>query len=211
MGASLARARALRRRERVWYLACFAGALPALQEVPTLAEAARSPQCPNCGNEVVVPKSTKAFICKHCDALLKAAQTESGYELKLLGKSVDDNGEYQALTDEVARLRIEIQDLHAKYELEAIRSYGKAPGRMRALAIVLLVAAGLVWLFGMPQAASWTAIAAAVALVLSWVLRRGQNKARQTRLQELGRELEEMARRRDDLDARAARIRVTSA
>ena len=171
---------------------------------------AASPQCPNCGGDVVIPKSTKAFICRHCDALLKAFSTESGEELKLLGKSVDENEEYQALDDEVGRLGVAVQDLHSKYEFEAIRSYGKAPARLKALALVLLIAGAVAWLAAPGPVATSVVATGLVAFVAGRVARRSQRKARQARLAELGRELEAAARQRDTLAARAARIKVTS-
>jgi hypothetical protein len=72
--------------------------------------------CPNCGQELTVPKSTRSFICRHCDAIIKVIQKDEGVDLKVVGKSVVEDPTYQALEAQVRELRVELAEMHKKYE-----------------------------------------------------------------------------------------------
>lgn len=66
--------------------------------------------CPNCSIELPIPKSTRSFICKSCDAIIKVIGTDDGVVLKVVGKSVEDDPTYQA------------------YEYEGLHSHGSVKG-----------------------------------------------------------------------------------
>jgi hypothetical protein len=162
--------------------------------------------CPNCGATVVVPKSTRSFICKACDAILKAARTESGFVLKVLGKSVGENPEYQTLESAAAELRAQVEEIHAAYLEEARVKVG---GAATLLAIVGFAAVVLGGAFALLHSSGWLVAAAGlVALVVGLVVRSRQVARKRSETASLGAELERLARERDMIEARAAQIRV---
>src|SRR6185369_6471703 len=92
-----------------------------------------SDACPNCGKQLTVPKSTRSFICRFCDAVLKVVLKEDGFELKVVGKSVEEDPDYRSLEAEVADLKRELEDLHARYGREMARDHGRTGSRVRNL------------------------------------------------------------------------------
>jgi Flp pilus assembly protein TadB len=159
---------------------------------------------------VIVPKSTRSFICRSCDALIKAVKTDAGYSLRLLGKSVEENEEYQALEEQIESLRQEIAEMHRKYEAEALRPTAPGTGRL-VIACWLVALAGLVMLFTpLSRPGLWVVIGA-FGLIVGLALVRGRlRSARRRVLSAMSAEIEKYAAERDLLQRRAARIKVTS-
>ena len=80
--------------------------------------------CPNCATELPVPKSTRSFICRACDAIIKVIATDDGAVLKTVGKSVEDDPNYQAYEAQAAELVAELDEMHKRYLVEMSKKPG---------------------------------------------------------------------------------------
>jgi cell division protein FtsB len=172
-----------------------------------VAEVVASPNCPHCGAAVVVPKSTRSFICKSCDAILKAVRTESGYVLKLLGKSVDDDPEYQTLERDATELRQQVTQLHAEYLEVSGRALGKGAGRVALAGIVVILIGALVFVVDRFASAALVLVGGGM-LLGGYLVRSRQIAQKKVEMGTLGEALERLARERDMLEARAAQMKV---
>jgi hypothetical protein len=164
--------------------------------------------CPNCGAEVVVPKSTRSFICKSCDAIIKAIGSEDGFILKVVGTSVEENPEFQSLEASANDVRRELDDLHLVYEAEATKPVANAPARV-AFAGALVTVVGLVaLLFVRRKLGIAVAGLGAVLFFAGMVVRSIVAGRRRSYLARMSAEMLRLARERDMLEARAAQIKV---
>jgi hypothetical protein len=163
--------------------------------------------CPNCGNEVTVPKSTRSFICRSCDAVIKVVAKEDGVELRVVGKSVNDDPTYQSLEAEVADLRRDLDDLHARYTAEMARDYGNAGTYVRNLGVLGVIVGAATVLFNRPVGAG-VAAAGLVAFVLGVLINGARKRARQRVTGELSDALHRVGAQRDMLQRKAARLRT---
>jgi hypothetical protein len=168
---------------------------------------ADSDACPNCGQELTVPKSTRSFICRFCDAVLKVVLKEDGVELKVVGKSVDEDPDYRSLEAEVADLKRELDDLHARYGAEMARDYGHAGARVRNLGVLAVVAGPVTALFA-PAAGGIVAIGGAAAVVVGMVVNSARKRAKQAATIPLRDEIDRVGARRDLLQRKAARLKT---
>lgn len=169
--------------------------------------AAETDLCPNCQQPVTVPKSTRSFICRSCEAVIKVINKDNGVELKVVGKSVDDDPTYRALESEVAALKAELADLHARYLVEAAREYGSGGTVLRNVG-VLVALVGLVWaIFSLAVGAA--VFAAGVVLVAVGVaVNSSKKRAKQAATGELTEAMNRVGARRDLLQRKAARIKT---
>ena len=175
-----------------------------------MAEVTTSPLCPNCGTPVVVPKSTRSFICKACGAILKAVQTESEAVLKVLGRSVADDPEYQALERSVAETREELAEKHERYLGEAQRPVGRGALKVMVAGVLMLLAGVVLLVAGVGAVGGAILVAGVLLLIGSSAVRSSQLGRKRRVVAELSAELESLARERDMLEARASRMKVQS-
>jgi hypothetical protein len=165
--------------------------------------------CPNCNAEVTVPKSTRSFICKSCDAILKVFATEDGVEMKVVGKSVEDDPTYQQFEDQVAKLKADLDGLHARYEAEALEPIDPSARRIAMLGM-LAVVAGVVVVFWSPGVGAGIAGAGAALAVVGLLVNSARKRAKVAQLAELSKTIAAAAARRDELQRSAAMLRVKS-
>ncbi len=163
--------------------------------------------CPNCREQVTVPKSTRSFICRWCDAVIKVIAKDDGIELKVVGKSVDDDPTYQSLEARVVEIKRELADLHARYEKEMARDHGKGGSRTRTFGVLTAVA-------GLPVALLNPAIGGAlvgagvVATVAGMKVNSSRKWSKEARAGEISREIERLGAERDLLQRKAARLKT---
>jgi hypothetical protein len=163
--------------------------------------------CPNCGQQLTVPKSTRSFICRHCDAVLKVVLKDEGVELKVVGKSVDEDPDYQSLEAEVADIRRQLEDAHARYGREMARDYGRAGSRVRNLGM-LAVLVGLVVLPFAPVKGAVVALVGGVAVAAGMVVNSARKRAKLAAAIPLRDEIDRLGARRDLLQRKAARLKT---
>lgn len=163
--------------------------------------------CPNCSIELPIPKSTRSFICKSCDAIIKVIGTDDGVVLKVVGKSVEDDPTYQAYEAQAAELVAELDTLHKQYIVEMAKKPG--PGNFRrGLFGVVIVLAGLIvmiWSFAVGATLAGFGLLVAVASFASHSRRKSAFEAHTG---ELSRTMEKIGQRRDLVQRKAARMKV---
>jgi hypothetical protein len=164
--------------------------------------------CPNCEAEVVVPKSTRSFICKACDAIIKAVDSDEGVILKVVGTSVDENPEFQTLEASANTVRRELEELHLVYEAEAMKPVAKAPARVAVLGVVLTIAGLIALAFVRKRLGIGVTGLGAVLLFGGILVRSLAAGKRRAFLAGMSDEMLRLARERDMLEARAAQIKV---
>ena len=163
--------------------------------------------CPNCKQQVTVPKSTRSFICRSCDAVINVMLTEDGTELKVVGRSVEENPTYQSLESEIAALKRELDDLHARYVAEMARDYGRTGPRLRTLGLLVLIV-GVVWMVWNPVAGGALAGGGLVVAVAGIAITVSRNRAKNAVSGELSDEMFRVGARRDLLQREAARLKT---
>lgn len=168
---------------------------------------ADSDLCPNCSKSVAVPKSTRSFICRECDAILKVVHTDEGVRLTVVGKSVEGDPTYQALEQQVVEVKAELDDLHARYLVEADRPIGHGPlnvGRFGVLAAL----AGLVTT-PFAALAGLSIVGLGVLLAIGgYAVNASRKRAKQAVLGEMTNTIAKVGERRDLLQRKAARIKT---
>jgi hypothetical protein len=163
--------------------------------------------CPNCKQPVTVPKSTRSFICRSCDAIIKVISTDAGVELKVVGKSVEEDPTYQALENDIAAVKAELADLHARYLVEMARDYGSAGSVVRNLG-VLAVLGGLVAMIFAPTPGALIAGGGLLAVVAGIAINASKKRAKQAVTGEISEALSKMGAQRDLLQRKAARMKT---
>jgi hypothetical protein len=164
--------------------------------------------CPNCGAPVVVPKSTRSFICKACDAIIKAIASDEGVILKVVGTSVEENPEFQTLEASANDFRKDLDELHLVYEAEAMKPVAAAPARVAMLGVLVTVAGLVALAFVRKRLGIGITGLGAILLFGGIVVRSVVAAQRRTYLAQLSSEMQRLARERDMLEARAAQIKV---
>jgi hypothetical protein len=164
--------------------------------------------CPNCGAEVVVPKSTRSFICKACDAIIKAIGSEEGFILKVVGTSVEENPEFQTLEASANDFRKELDELHLVYEAEATKPVGKTPARLALLGVVVTVGGLILLAFVRRKLGIAVTGLGAILFFTGLIVRSIIAGRRRAYLAGMSAEMLRLARERDGLEARAAQIKV---
>jgi hypothetical protein len=166
-----------------------------------------SDACPNCGQQLTVPKSTRSFICRFCDAVIKVVLKEDGVELKVVGKSVEEDPDYRSLEAEVADLKRELEDLHARYGREMARDYGRAGSRVRNVGVLALVAGPVAAVFA-PVAGGIVAVGGVAAVGVGILVNSARKRAKQAAAIPLRDEIDRVGARRDLLQRKAARLKT---
>lgn len=165
--------------------------------------------CPNCDAQLTVPKSTRSFICKSCDAILRVFSSDEGVELKVVGKSVDDDPTFQALESRIAELKAELGELHATYEAAALKPIDKAGARVRLLGVLGVVVGLGVAIADVRLGAIVAGIGVALAAV-GHVVNAMQLRAKQAGLSDLTANIARLAEERDNTQRRAAMMNIKS-
>ena len=169
--------------------------------------AAETDACPNCGEQLTVPKSTRSFICRSCDAVLKVVLKDDGVELKVVGKSVEEDPGYQSLEAEVAVLKRELEELHLRYGKEMARDHGRAGSRLRNLGI-LAVVVGLLVAIWAPLWGGAMVLGGLVATVAGLLVNSSRKRAKLAAAIPLRDEIDRVGARRDLLQRKAARLKT---
>lgn len=163
--------------------------------------------CPNCSAVVNIPKSTRSIICKSCDAIIKIVGTEAGDELKIVGRSVEENPTYQQIEAQVADLKREIAEMHAEYEREVSRPVEPTLRRLGWFGVAVAVPGSAAVLVSATAGAG--ALAAGVALaVTGFVGHRRRKRERATAATEISKAIERLGAQRDMLQRKAARLKT---
>jgi hypothetical protein len=163
--------------------------------------------CPNCKQTITVPKSTRSFICRHCDAIIKVIQKEHDVELKVVGKSVEDDPDYQAIEAQVTELRAELTDLHARYVAFMANDIGNIGGRSFLLGLAFVVAGAVIaiWNGGLGGAVGLVGLVVGVA---GWLIHRSRKIAKMSAGAEMSRTMDKISAERDRLQRKAARLKT---
>ena len=164
--------------------------------------------CPNCGADVVVPKSTRSFICKACDAIIKAIAAEDGLILKVVGTSVEENPEYQTLEASANEFRRDLDDLHLVYEAEAMKPIATTPARVAIFGAVVTVVGLVALAFVRKRLGIGITGLGLILFFGGLVVRSVVASSRRAYLAGMSAEMLRLARERDMLEARAAQIKV---
>ena len=164
-------------------------------------------ECPNCKQSVTVPKSTRSFICRSCDAIIKVISSEQGATLKVVGKSVDDDPTYQAIESHVAALKEELGHLHAQYLVEADRSYGSSGSWMRNLGWLALVV-GVVSIVWSAAYGVGLVLGGIVGILAGAAINASRKRAKQAAMAEISDTLQKIGAQRDLLQRKAARLKT---
>jgi hypothetical protein len=164
--------------------------------------------CPNCGAEVVVPKSTRSFICKSCDAIIKAIGADDGFILKVVGTSVEENAEYRSLESSANELRRELDELHLVYEADAMKPVGKGPVFVGIVGLIVMLAGLVALAFVRKRLGIGVTGIGAVLFLTGLGVRSFLAGKRRRYLAGMSDEMMRLARERDTLEARAAQIKV---
>jgi hypothetical protein len=163
--------------------------------------------CPNCGQELTVPKSTRSFICRFCDAVLKVVEKEDGVELKVVGKSVDEDPDYQSLEARIADLKLRLDELHTRYGKEMARDHGRAGSRIRNLGVLALLVGSVVAIYR-PLAGGVVVLAGLAAVLAGMVVNSARKRAKQAATIPLRDEIDRVGAERDLLQRKAARLKT---
>jgi hypothetical protein len=168
---------------------------------------APSDVCPNCKQPVTVPKSTRSFICRSCDAVIKVIGKDAGVELKVVGKSVEEDPEYLALEVEVAALKSQLDALHVKYLAAMAKETGKGGSRLRNLG-VLAVIVGVVALPWSAKLGGAIALVGLVAVVAGMAVNSAKKRAKHAETSPISDEMHRIGAQRDLLQRKAARLKT---
>jgi len=163
--------------------------------------------CPNCKQAITVPKSTRSFICRHCDAIIKVIQKETDVELKVVGKSVEDDPTYQAIESQVTELRAELAEMHKRYEAWMATDIGKIGSRTFLFALVA-IPAGLITMIWSASAGAAIAGLGLVVGFVGWFVQRGRKQAKQVVATEMSDTIFKIGAQRDLLQRKAARLKT---
>jgi len=169
--------------------------------------AAETQPCPNCAELLPIPKSTRSFICRGCDAIIKVIGTDDGVVLKVVGKSVEDDPSYQAIEAQVAELMSELEELHKRYNAEMSNPISRAFFRFGLLGILALLV-GLVILVWSLVAGAVLAITGFVLMIFGFGMHAARSRAFESVTGEMARTIERIGQRRDLLQRKAARMKV---
>lgn len=166
-----------------------------------------SSTCPNCKESITVPKSTRSFICRHCDAIIKVIQKDTDIELKVVGKSVEDDPTYQAIEAQVQDLRAELAEMHKRYEEFMAIDVGNIGGRSFMLAVVVCIG-GLVALFWSPAVAGTIVVISLLVGVVGWAIHRSRKLRKLAVATEMSETMAKIGAARDLLQRKAARLKT---
>jgi len=164
--------------------------------------------CPNCETELPVPKSTRSFICRECDAIIKVIATDDGAVLKVVGKSVEEDPTYQSYEAQVAELVAELDDLHKRYVVEMATKPGPAVFRIGLLGLVAFIAGALTTIWSLTIGGVIGGLGLLVA-VAAFVLHGTRMAAFQSRAGEMSKAIERIGHERDVIQRKAALLKVT--
>jgi hypothetical protein len=168
---------------------------------------ADSAVCPTCKQQVTVPKSTRSFICRSCDAVIKVVLADDGVELKVVGRSVEDDETFQALEARIAALKEEIDDLHTQYVVEMERNYGSAGSRIRNVGFLALLM-GIVWSLRAPAIGAAIAGAGLIATIVGIAVNSSRKRTKQVVAGPIADALHRVGAERDLLQRKATRLKT---
>ena len=171
------------------------------------AKSADVQACPNCGQDVTVPKSTRSFICRHCDAVIKVIQKDEGVDLKVVGKSVEEDPTYQALEAQIRELKSELADMHKKYEAHMADVPGTGGGKVGWTG-VLLVPVGLIAMIFSLKVGGAIALLGLVCAIGGFLVRNSARRAHLAVAAEMGETITGIGSQRDLLQRKAARLKT---
>ncbi|MBK6314134.1 MAG: hypothetical protein IPF53_07395 [Blastocatellia bacterium] len=163
--------------------------------------------CPNCATELPVPKSTRSFICRSCDAIIKVIGTDDGIALKVVGKSVEDDPTYQAYEAQAAELVAELDELHKRYLVEMAKKPGAGNFRRGIFGVVILFGGLIVMIWSLAVGATLAGFGLLVA-VASFSAHSRRKAAFEAHTGEISRTMEKIGQRRDLIQRKAARMKV---
>lgn len=163
--------------------------------------------CPNCGTELPVPKSTRSFICKSCDAIIKVIGTDDGVVLKTVGKSVEDDPDYRAYEAQAAELVAELDTMHKRYIVEMAKKPGSGFFRIGVLSLIVFLGGivTMIWSLGVGATIAGFGLLMAVAAFMTHSTRM---TAFETHTGEISKTMERIGQRRDLIQRKAARMKV---
>jgi hypothetical protein len=163
--------------------------------------------CPNCSQDVTVPKSTRSFICRHCDAIIKVIEKDDGVDLKVVGKSVEEDPTYQALEVQVRELKTELAEMHKRYEAHMAEVPGTGGGKVGWTG-VLLVPVGLAAMLFSLKVGGLITLLGLVCIVGGFLVRNSARRAHLVVAAELGQTITTIGSQRDLLQRKAARLKT---
>lgn len=163
--------------------------------------------CPNCGTELPIPKSTRSFICRSCDAIIKVLGTDEGVALKVVGKSVEDDPTYQAYETQAAELVAELDTLHKQYLVEMAKKPGPGNFRRGLFGVVIVLAGLIVMIWSLAVGATLAGFGLLVA-VASFASHSQRKSAFEAHTGEMSRTMDKICQRRDLVQRKAARMKV---
>lgn len=164
-------------------------------------------ECPNCNKDVTIPKSTRSFICKECHAVLKVVETESGASLKVVGRSVEENEEYQVVEAQVIEIKAKLKQLHETYQSAVNKPLGSAT-LIGAWLGVLTIPVGLISSIFSGKTGLFVAGAGVVVFLLMVLVRKSQKSSREASARKIADAINEMGSQRDRLQRKAASIKT---
>lgn len=163
--------------------------------------------CPNCGTELPVPKSTRSFICRSCDAIIKVIGTDDGAVLKVVGKSVDDDPTYQAYEAQAAELVAELDEMHKRYIEEMAKKPGSFGFRIGVFGLIVFVAGLVVLIWSLAVGGTLAAFGLLIAIA-AFTSHHQRMSAFEAHTGEIARAMERIGQRRDLIQRKAARMKV---
>ena len=163
--------------------------------------------CPNCGTELMIPKSTRSFICKSCDAIIKVIGTDDGVTIKVVGKSVEDDPDYRAYEAQAAELVAELDEMHKRYIVEMRKKPGSTFFRIGVLSLLVFLGGlvTLIWSLGVGATVAGFGFLLAFAAFTTHSRRMA---AFESHTGEISRTMEKIGQRRDLIQRKAARMKV---
>jgi len=176
-----------------------------------MKNAAKSPtdalDCPHCGKSITVPKSTRSFICRHCDAVIKVIQTDEGVSLKVVGKSVEEDPTYQALEAQIRELKTELTEMHRRYETYMALPVGAGGGKAGWTGLLVVVVGLVAMIFSLKVGAAIAAIGL-LAVVVGFATRSSARRAHRAVAGEMAQTITTIGSQRDFLQRKAARLKT---
>ena len=163
--------------------------------------------CPNCQEMLTIPKSTRSFICRSCNAILNVIDKDETIVLKVVGKSVEEDTDYIDLEREITGLKSELDRLHGQYQSQMAQSIGSTPKRIGIIGLVVAVAALFVYLFS-PQAALIVGAVGLVAFLFGISSSYLQKRSHTTETANLVRTISQLGSKRDLLQRKAAQLKT---
>ena len=163
--------------------------------------------CPNCKQTITVPKSTRSFICRHCDAIIKVILKDHDIDLKVVGKSVEDDPTYLAIEAQVNELRAELAEMHARYQAFMATDIGNIGGRTFLFAIAAVVV-GLVVMIWSAKVGALVVVGGLAVGVVGWAVHRSRKLKKLAAGAEMSETLAKIGAARDMLQRKAARLKT---